>query len=68
MSHLPLSLVNRLNKTECTVFNFWALYFQRIPFIDYLDITTAVVVPCGVPKSLPVHRYGAVIYSASLGL
>ena len=32
MSHLPLSLLNRLNKTESAVFILWMLYFQRISF------------------------------------
>ena len=36
MSHLPLSLMNRLNKTESSVFKLWMLYFQRIYFSDYL--------------------------------
>ena len=40
----------------CHIFKLWTVYFQRIHFIDYLNITTAVVVPCGDPKSLPVHR------------
>ena len=52
MSHLPLSLMNRFNKTESAVFIFWMLYFQRIPLSDDLEITTSVVVPCGGPKSL----------------
>ena len=30
MSHLPLSLMNRLSKTESAVFKFWMLYSQRI--------------------------------------
>ena len=29
MSHLPLSFMNRLNKTESAVFKLWMLYFQR---------------------------------------
>ena len=44
----PLSLMNRLNKTESAIFKFWMLCFQRIPS-DYLELTTAVVVPCGGP-------------------
>ena len=35
MSHLPLSLMKRLNKTESAVFKLWMLYFQRILFTDY---------------------------------
>ena len=30
ISHLPLSLINRPNKTESAVFKLWMLYFQRI--------------------------------------
>ena len=32
MSHLPLSLMNRLNKIESAIFKFWMLCFQRISF------------------------------------
>ena len=32
MSQLPLSLMNRLNKTESAVFILWMLYFHRISF------------------------------------
>ena len=35
MSHLPLSLMNRFNKTESAVFKLWMLYFQRILFTEY---------------------------------
>ena len=35
MSRLPLSLMNRLNKTKSAVFKLWMLYFQRIFFTDY---------------------------------
>ena len=42
MSHLPLSLMNRLmnrlNKTESAGFIFWMLYFQRIPLSDNIEI------------------------------
>ena len=31
------SNMNRLNQTECAVFKLWILYFQRIPFFDYLN-------------------------------
>ena len=30
-----------------------------------LDITHTVIVPCGGPKSLPVHRYSVVIFTFS---
>ena len=36
MSHPILSLMNSFNKTESAVFNFWILYFQRIPFSNSL--------------------------------
>ena len=57
MSHVPLSLTNRLNKTESAVFKHWMLYFQKDLFSDYLELTTADYVPCGGPKQYPVHRY-----------
>ena len=67
---MPLALMNRLNKTETAVFNFWMLYFQRIPLSDNLEIKISVVVPCGGPKRLPVHRFSVVIFTFSgpLGL
>ena len=61
MSHLQLSLVNRLNKTESAVFIFLMLLFQRIPLSDKLEIETSVVVSCGGPKRLPVHRFSVVM-------
>ena len=47
------SNINRLCQTESAVFKLWMLYFRRIPFSDYLEITTAVVVPCGSCKTFP---------------
>ena len=44
--------MNRLSKTESAVFKLWMLYFQRISFSDYLEITTAVDVPCGGHKKV----------------
>ena len=32
MSHLPLPLMDRLNKAESAVFKLWMLCFQRISF------------------------------------
>ena len=57
-------------KTEPAVFIFWMLYFQRIPLSDNLEITTviSVVVSCGGPKKFPVHRFGVVIFTFSVGL
>ena len=62
--HLPLSLKNGLNKTESLhTFYFQSLdaVFQKDPLI--LEITTSVVVSCGGPKSLPVHRFRVVIFT-----
>ena len=53
MSHFPVSLMNRLDQPESAVFKLQMLYFQRIPFLDYLEITIAVVVPCGGRKTFP---------------
>ena len=33
MSHLPVSLIDRLSQTESAVFKLLTLYFQEIPFI-----------------------------------
>ena len=44
--------------------------FPKDHFSDYLEITTDVVVPCGGPKILLVHRYSVVMFTLSgpLGL
>ena len=47
---------HELNQTKSV---FSMLYFQRISS-DYLEITTAVVVPCDVPSESPVDRYSVV--------
>ena len=60
MSQLPVFLMNRLNQTESAGFKLWMLYFQNISFSDYVVIITAVVVPCGSHKRLPVHRYSVI--------
>ena len=39
-------------KRDIGFMQFWMLYFQRISS-DYLEITTAVIVLCGVPKKSP---------------
>ena len=57
-----------MNRLECAVFIFLLLYFQRSPLSDNIDITTSVVVPCGGPKSLPVHRLSVVIFTFSVPL
>ena len=62
MLHLPLSLKNRINKTESAVLIFCMLYFQRTPLSDNLEIATSVVVSCGGPNSQPVHRFSVVIF------
>ena len=66
MSHLPLSLMNSLlfPKFGCCI-------SKGSFYTNYLETTTAVVMPCGGPKSLPVHRYSVDIiftYSGPLGL
>ena len=38
MSHLPLSIMDRLNKTESAVFKLWLLYFQKIFFFQIIYI------------------------------
>ena len=38
-------------------FQTWDVVFPNDLFSDYLEITTAVVVPCGGPEKSPVHRY-----------
>ena len=45
------------------------LYFQKISFSEYLEITTAVVVQCAALKSLAVRRYSVIFtFSGPLGL
>ena len=53
VSHLPFSLMNRLNKTGPAVFIIWMLYFESIPKSDNLEITTFVVVSSGGSKRSP---------------
>ena len=67
MSHLPLSLMNRLNKIESAVFIFWMLSrFPNDPLSDYLGITTSVIVPCSGPKKSPhIYRLSVVIFTFS---
>ena len=57
MSHLPLSLMNRL---ESTLFKLWMLFVTNDLFSDYLEITSTVFVPC-VLKSVPAHQCSAVM-------
>ena len=45
MSHLPISLMNRLNS-----FHTLDAVFPKDLFSDYLETTTAVVVQCGGQK------------------
>ena len=44
--------MNRFNKTEAAVSNLDAV-FPKDRSSDYLELTTAVVVPCGGPKKYP---------------
>ena len=59
-----------MNKAESGVFKLWMLYFQRIPYSDYLEIARTVVVRVAAVKRLPVHRHSDVIFifSGPLGL
>ena len=42
--------MNRLNQTESAVQQTLDVVFSQDLFSDYLEITTAVVMPCGGPK------------------
>ena len=61
--HLPLSLMNRLNKTESAIFELWILYFQRISFqITYVSLLVTnwpkrnTLVSTNMPKNIRVGR------------
>ena len=63
MLHLPLSLMNRLSKTESAVFKLWLLDFKRIFFTDCvpfrrknesLYIPSAVFLSSALP-AWPIH-------------
>ena len=56
--------MNRLNQTESAVFKLWILHFQMIYFY-IIQIIKAVVLSCGGPKSLPVHRYYVIMFTFS---
>ena len=59
MSHLPLSLMNRLNKTESAVFKLWMLYFERI------SIQIILIVPQAADLSLFSFVRGRNLFSVS---
>ena len=61
MSHMPLSLINRLNKTESAIFKLWMLCFQRISFQIMSNSQQLSLCHVAALKSLPVHRYSVVI-------
>ena len=70
MSHLSLSLINRLNKTESAVFKLWMLYFQRISFQIIYRSQQLSLCSVAALEHLRVHRYSVVIFkfSGPLGL
>ena len=47
-----------------------SLYFRRIPFSDYLEITTTDISHVAAVKYLPINQYSVIIYifSSQLGL
>ena len=57
MSHLPVSLMNRLNQTVSAVFKLWMLYFQRIPFSDYFEKTKMYYCSCFMAKVFHVRYF-----------
>ena len=48
MLHWPLTVMSRLRQTESA-----DAVFPKDLLSDYVEITTAVVVPCGGPKRSP---------------
>ena len=81
MSHLPVSLMNRLNQTA--VFKLWMLYFQRIPYSDYLmcDTFSAMISDMetllrtvmfmsaslySVSKTMPLVSLNTILFKAAL--
>ena len=54
---LSASISHEQTQTQSAVFKLWMLYFQipNLSTLSLLEITTAVVVLCGVIKHLPVH-------------
>ena len=55
MSHLTLSLMNKLNKTKSAVFKLWMLYFQMITF--------QIITPPPQPRKLCCFVLGGGGYS-----
>ena len=61
MAHLPLSLMNRLTKTESAVFKLWMLYFQRISFQIIESVTEMCTLENACDKYklfIPEDNYG----------
>ena len=54
-SRLESVLMNRLKKTESIVFLYcrYSLFLKDQFYPDYIEVTTAGVVPCGVCKTYP---------------
>ena len=59
------SLLSDRKCLESAVLIFLMLYFKKISLSDNFEITTSIVVPCGGPKSIPVHRFRVVIFTFS---
>ena len=66
MSHLPLSLMNRLNKTESAVFKLWMLYFQRL-FFQIICLVWLCVFLIHVSASINILGYGIFVQKDFLG-
>ena len=62
MSHLPISLMNRLNLTESAVFKMWIQYFQKISF-EIILRSQQLSWLCRIAVFLmPEHQYCVVIF------
>ena len=67
MSHLPLSFMNRLNKTESAVFIFWVLYFYETPYQIMYESQLPSLCRVAALKSLPAHRFSVFWSFGSVG-
>ena len=65
MSLLPLSLMNRLNKTESAVFIFGCFISKGSPYQIIQRSQLLSLCRVAVLKSLPVHRFRVVIFTFS---
>ena len=62
MSHLTLSLMNRLHKTESAIFKLWMLCSQRMSFQIIQNSQQLSLCCVAALKGLPVHRYSVIFY------